>query len=106
MRDWTHGFSWWWFGCFPDVVTAVSGMVAGLRLTAEVGYGLPGPTGVGVVTPYGGVTLAQGGTQQYRLGGRLAIEDGLTLNLEGAHRQQGAQTSADTGLLLQVEWPF
>ena len=76
------------------------------RLTAEVGYGLPAPIGRGVVTPYGGVTLAQGGTQQYRLGGRLAIDAGLTLNLEGAHRQQGSQTPADTGLLLQVEWPW
>ena len=76
------------------------------RLTAEVGYGLPGPGGRGVVTPYGGVTLAQGGTQQYRLGGRLAIDDGLTLNLEGAHQQQSGPTLADTGLLLRLELPW
>ena len=34
------------------------------------------------------------------------LDDGLTLNLEGAHRQQGGPTPADTGLLLQVEWPW
>ncbi len=75
------------------------------RLTAEVGYGFPA-FDTGLLTPYGGVTLAQGGTQQYRLGGRLAVDDGLTLNLEGAHQQPGGQTPADTGLLLQVEWPW
>ena len=80
------------------------GSAAG-RLTAEVGYGFPA-FATGLVTPYGGVTLAQGGTQQYRLGGRLAIDDGLTLNLEGAHRQPGAQTPADTGLLLRLEMPW
>ena len=75
------------------------------RLTAEVGYGFAA-FDAGLLTPYGGMTLAQGGTQQYRLGARLAIEDGLTLNLEGAHRQPGAPTPADTGLLLRLELPW
>ena len=85
--------------------TGPRGPAAG-RLTAEVGYGVVGPPGLGVVTPYGGVTLAQGGTQQYRLGGRWVVEDGLTLNLEGAHQQPGGQTPADTGLLLRLEMPW
>ena len=75
------------------------------RLTAKVGYGFAA-FDAGLLTPYGGMTLAQGGTQQYRLGARLAIEDGLTLNLEGAHQQQSGPTLADTGLLLRLELPW
>ena len=75
------------------------------RLTAEVGYGVAA-FDAGLLTPYGGLTLAQGGTQQYRLGGRWVVEDGLTLNLEGAHQQPGGQTPADTGLLLRLEMPW
>ena len=75
------------------------------QLNAEVSYGLRAFE-LGLLTPYAGTSLAQGGTQQYRLGGRLAVEDGLTLNLEGSHQQQGGQTPMDTGLLLRLEMPW
>lgn len=78
----------------------------GWQVQADLSYGFAGWRARDRLTPYGGVTLARGGTQQYRLGGRLGLEDGLNLNLEGSHQVQGVTTPADTGLLLRLEMPW
>ena len=60
----------------------------GLRLQAELGYGLALPEGSGVLTPYGVLTLA-GAERDYRAGARLELE-GFHLELEGRRREAAA----------------
>ena len=59
---------------------------AGSRLESELGYGLGAPRGLGVVTPYAGLGLAQGGERTWRLGTRWKLGDGFTLGVEGTRR--------------------
>ena len=58
------------------------------RLDAELGYGGLQVDGVpGLLTPYGAVTLADGGTSTYRWGSRIVLTDDLNLNLEAQHER-------------------
>ena len=70
------------------VATAAGAVKAG-RLDAQAGYGLPAWDGRGLLTPYGGLTLAAAGARDYRAGVRLEI-DALELSLEGARREHAA----------------
>ena len=45
---------------------------AAARLNAEIGYGLGAAHGLGLVTPYTGLGLGEGGTRSWRLGATLA----------------------------------
>ena len=76
--------------------TPASGAAAG-RLQAEVGYGLP--AGQGVLTPYGGFTLAGAGARDYRVGARLELER-LAVSLEGT-RRESARGAAEHGVTLR-----
>jgi len=60
------------------------------RLTAELSYGLETADGRGLVRPYAGVTLADGGAHAYRLGGRLSLGESFSLDLEGYRRERAA----------------
>ena len=76
------------------------------RLEAELGYGLALPAAGGaVLTPYGGLTLAEAGAQSYRLGGRLTATPALHLSLEG-ERRVAADGAPDHGLSLQARLRF
>ena len=57
------------------------------RLAAEVGYGLGLGTAPGVLTPYAGVTLVEGGERSWRGGARWAIAPGTALGLEAARTE-------------------
>ena len=58
------------------------------RVDAELGYGGLQVDGVpGLLTPYGAVTLADGGTSTYRWGSRIVLTDDLNLNLEAQHER-------------------
>lgn len=58
------------------------------RVDAELGYdGLQVDGVPGLLTPYGAVTLADGGTASYRWGSRLTLTDDLALNLEAQHER-------------------
>lgn len=58
------------------------------RVDAELGYEGLEVSGVpGLLTPYGAVTLADGGTSTYRWGSRLTLTDDLALNLEAQHER-------------------
>ena len=57
------------------------------RLDAQAGYGVAAWEGRGLLTPYGGLTVAAAGARHYRAGVRLEI-DALELSLEGARREQ------------------
>ena len=66
---------------------------------AEVGYGLPTP-GVGLLTPYAGVTVSNRGTEIYRVGGRLDLATSFSVSLEG-DRREGIGDDPDHGVTLR-----
>ncbi|SMN01983.1 Chitinase [uncultured Candidatus Thioglobus sp.] len=57
-----------------------------LQLNTEIGYGLPGLFGRGLLTPYAGLGIANG-TQSYNIGGRWKIDSTMNLNLIGEHKK-------------------
>ncbi|KAF3977364.1 MAG: BspA family leucine-rich repeat surface protein [Methylococcales symbiont of Iophon sp. n. MRB-2018] len=59
-----------------------------LQLNTELGYGLPGFFGRGLLSPYAGANLTNG-TQSYNIGGRWTIDSILSLNLIGERREKG-----------------
>ena len=65
-----------------------------MRLDAEVGYGLGVLGGHGVLTPYGGLSLSDGGSRSWRVGGRLGIGSSLDLSLEGKRRERPPTTAS------------
>ena len=89
-------------------ITDESGSDTSLQssLDTEVGYGvavsiLGAP---GVLTPYTGMTVADGDTSHLRLGSRFAGGNGLSLNLEGA--RENTADGANHTVLLRGEVAF
>ena len=71
------------------------------RLEAELGYGL-GLSGRGsVLTPYVGLGLGGGESRVYRMGSRWQVVRDVTLDLEGARREDAAGNGAEHGLMLR-----
>jgi hypothetical protein len=66
---------------------------------AELSYGLEAPGGAGTLTPYLGVAVAPGGDRSWRLGARLRLDPGVTLSLEGTHREHADHTLVLSGSL-------
>ena len=58
------------------------------RLEAELGYVLAAPRGLGLATPYAGLSLAGGG-RAWRLGARWNVAPDVTFGLEGTRRESG-----------------
>ena len=72
------------------------------RLEAELGYGFGAPRGLGVVTPYTGLTLADGGGRTWRVGARWKVMRDVTLALEGTRNEAGNDDEAPQhGLILR-----
>ena len=73
------------------------------RLDTEMGYGLA--AFAGVLTPYGGLGLSEGGTRGYRLGARFLLGPAFELSLEGERRESRTER-AGYGLMLRgrVRW--
>ena len=59
------------------------------RLEGEIGYGFGTFGQRGVVTPYAGLSLADGGGRAWRLGGRWNVTPDVTFGLEGTRRESG-----------------
>ena len=72
----------------------------GGRLEAEIGYGVGAPGGHGVLTPYTGLSLANG-ERTYRIGGRWNVAPALSMSLEGDRREHAADGSPEHILLLR-----
>ena len=74
----------------------------GARLAAELSYGLEMPRDGALVTPYAGMELADRGAASARVGGRLSVDPGLTVTLEGL-RNDAAEphVGPDYSLLLR-----
>ena len=72
------------------------------RLVSEMGYGLSVMSGRGLLTPYAGFTVSEGGSLMYRAGGRLAVGSSTSLGLEGTHREWSDDQDADNELMLRA----
>ena len=58
------------------------------RLAVDVSYGLPALTGRGLLTPYAGLELSEGGDRVYRLGGRFEAGSGIHIDLGGDRKEE------------------
>ncbi len=75
------------------------------RLDTEVGYGLGGPAGLGVLTPYAALGLAGDDARTWRAGARWSLAPDMSLGLEGT-RSESAADPAEHGAMLRgaVRW--
>lgn len=73
-----------WDRTTVDVLTEVADPVA--RLDVETGYGLGAFSGL--LTPYSGFELSEGGWRSYRLGTRFHLGSTFELTIEGEHRER------------------
>ena len=72
------------------------------RLDAELSYGLDAPGGDGALIPYAAVALAAGGERTWRLGSRLSIDPGFSLNLEGTRTEPAGAADPDDSVTFKV----
>ncbi len=75
------------------------------RIKAEWGYGLDVPWTHGLLTPYGSVELAGGGSRTTRLGWRFELGQSLSLSLAG-ERHETALARPEHGLMLRTTIPW
>ena len=96
-RLWEHGVA-------GSGAAGTTGASPTARLDTEMGYGLA--AFAGVLTPYGGVALSEGGTRGYRLGARFLLGPAFDLGLEGERREESRTERAEHGLMLRgrVRW--
>ena len=81
---------------------ASDGKAPQMRLDGELGYGFGAYGGRGLLTPYGGFSLAGAGARSYRIGGRFEAGPSLALNLEGERREPAGDAAADYRVLLRL----
>ena len=76
------------------------------RLEGEVGYGVGGPRGMGLLTPYTGLTLSDGGARTWRAGARWKLSNTTSLSLEGMREERGGDEGPSDALMLRaaVRW--
>ena len=83
--------------------TAANDNVPQMRLDSELGYGFGTFGGQGLLTPYGGFSLAGEGSQRYRIGSRFEIGSSLSLSLEGERREPANNDTAEHGVMLRMQ---
>ena len=71
----------------------------------DVGYGLALADGRGLLTPYGGLDLADPGTVRYRLGSRWTLSALLDLSVEGERAEQPGQAPAHS-VSVRLGWQW
>ena len=77
-----------------------TGVDAGSRLEAEVGYGWRLlSTTHGMLTPYTGLSFSDSGSRAWRLGARLMMTRDVSFGLEGTHRERNDVASDQTVIL-------
>ena len=86
--------------------TAANDNVPQMRLDSELGYGFGALGGHGLLTPYGGFSLAGEGSQRYRIGSRFEIGSSLNLSLEGERREPANDAAAEHGVMLRGQMRF
>lgn len=75
------------------------------QVDLKVGYGLTTHEGRGLLTSYGGISLAQAGSRGYRLGGRMILGEAVALSVE-TERQERFDGAAEHGAIVRghVYW--
>ncbi len=104
--DTASGVERLWDQDFAELTTndrAANDNVPPMRLGSELGYGFGAFGGRGLLTPYGGFSLAGEGSQHYRIGGRFEIGSSLNLSLEGERREPANDTDAEHGVMLRMQ---
>ena len=77
------------------------------RLDAELGYGLSGPRGVGIITPYTGLSLTDGAKRTLKAGVRWNASESATVALEATREEKGSESgNADHALMLRAQLRF
>ena len=71
-----------------------------MRMTGELGYGLPAFGGRAVLTPYTGILLSGRATKEFRAGARLRMASSLDLALQGTRRERTG-AAVEHGLALR-----
>ena len=71
------------------------------RLDAELGYGLRGPRGVGVATPWAGLGLAREEKRAWRAGARWKLAPDFTLGLEATRHEPSTDDPPEHRLMLR-----
>ena len=72
------------------------------RLTAELSYGVAAFRGHGLLTPYAGVVLSDRGERTWRLGGRLNLDPGFSMSVEGIRSEHaGGHPAPEHTLMLR-----
>ena len=71
------------------------------RLDAEVGYGFGAVHGLGLVTPYTGLGLTDGGTRSWRTGARWQLATAASVSLEGSLYEAANDDGPGHGLMLR-----
>ena len=76
------------------------------RIDAELGYGVGGPAGVGVLTPYTGLSLNDGGNRTLKAGARWNVADGATVGVEATREEAAAQEKPTNAVMLRAAIRF
>ena len=71
------------------------------RLEAEVGYGVRGLFGRGVLTPFAGLTVRDGAGRAWRAGGRWEATRRLRMSLEAQRGEHGAADESGNSVMLR-----
>ena len=82
---------------------AANDNVPQMRLDSELGYGFSTLGGHGLLTPYGGFSLAGEGSRRYRIGIRFEIAPAFDLSFEGARREPANDAAAEHGVMLRMQ---
>ena len=85
---------------------AANDNVPQMRLDSELGYGFSTLGGHGLLTPYGGFSLAGEGSRRYRIGIRFEIAPAFDLSFEGARREPANDAAAEHGVMLRGQIRF
>ena len=74
------------------------------RLEFDVGYGLATHKGLGLLTTYGGFSIAGPSRHGYRLGGSLAVGESVDLSLEGEREEQPGGAAREVIVHGHLRW--
>ncbi len=70
----------------------------------DIGYGLVTYEGAGLLTTYGGVSMAGPQSHGYRLGGRIELGEWIDLSMEGERTTQGGGAEHQVVLYGHLGW--
>ena len=74
------------------------------RFELDLGYGLATHDGAGLLTTYGGLSIAGPGSRGYRLGGRLEMGESMDLSLEGEREERTGGAAHEVSLHGHLRW--